>query len=247
MWLILCDDLDASALWVYEGLRARGAAAELVSASVLSGAVRWVHRVGPDGAAAEVLLPDGRCIDTTAVRGTLNRMTGLWPQSASTASPDGDYALQELLALYLSLLRCLSPPMLNRPSAQGLSGRMRCPIEWFVLAARAGFATLPYEVSSGDEGHPRETQASPALADAVRQEILVAAGRVFGHAVSPRAATAVSQLAGLADVELLAVRVATTGDGAVWFEAADLYPDLRLGGDELLDHLAALTAPADVQ
>lgn len=240
MWLVLCDDLDESARWAYDGLRDREVPAEFVPTSVLSGALRWVHRVDARGASAEVQLPDGRVIDTGAVRGTLNRVVGLWPPEVYFASPDGDYAVQELLAMYLSLLQCLSSPVLNRPTPQGLSGRLRYTPEWFVLAARAGFTTIPYAASTR-EGVPAHTTAA-VPSDATRHTVIVAAGRVFGDPLDAAAAVTACQLADLADLNLLGLQIATTPDGAAWFEAADLYPDLRMGGAEFLDHLAGLAA-----
>lgn len=242
MWLVLCDDLDASARWAYDGFVERGVPAEFVPASVLSGTVRWVHRVDSHGASVETLLPDGRRIVSTAVRGTLNRLVGLWPQPTYFGSPDGDYALQELLAMYLSLLRALPAPVLNPPSPQGLSGRMRYTPDWLVLAARAGFETVPYAVSSRHDGSPREGHGLPELRGASRHAVVVAAGRVFGDPVGTGAAQAACALARLAQLPLLGLRLATTPDGTAWFEAADLYPDLRSGGGELLDHLAGLAS-----
>lgn len=58
-WLVLCDDSDIPSRWAYVSLCERGVPAELVPTSVLSGAIHWVHRVGPAGASAEVVLPDG--------------------------------------------------------------------------------------------------------------------------------------------------------------------------------------------
>jgi hypothetical protein len=214
---------------------------EFVPASVLSAAVRWIHRVGSDGASAEVLLADGRCIDSRAVHGTLNRIVSIWPPPEYLATPDSDYALQELLALHLSLLHCLPPPVLNRPSPQGLSGHMRYTPDWLVLASRAGFATAPYAVSSTKDW-PRRRDDGPTLhrPGSAHHEVVVAAGRVFGDSVPPQIAAAACRLASLAGADLLGLRLATSADGAARFEAADLYPDLRSAGPELLDHLAGL-------
>jgi hypothetical protein len=119
---------------------------------------------------------------------------------------------------------------------------MRYNSEWFVLAARAGFATPPYAVSSRGAdadlgGGPTDTVV-PAQAN--HHSVIVAAGGVFGDRVSARAASAACRLAKLADVDLLGLRLATAEDGVVWFEAADLYPDLRTAGDGLVDHLVGL-------
>lgn len=246
MWLVLCDDLDASARWVYDGLRQRSVPAEFVPASVLSRAVRWGHRIGSEGASVEVVLPDGRCITSAAVRGTLNRMVGLWPAPDYVASPDSDYALQELLAMYVSLLQCLSAPVLNRPTSQGLSGRVRYTPDWLVLAARAGFATASYAVSSrGDDWCRDDDRLQITIpAAAKRHNVVVAAGRVFGDPLSARATAAACRLTMLAEVDLLGLRLATACDGGAWFEAADLYPDLRTAGGGLLDHLVGL-APGE--
>jgi hypothetical protein len=241
VWLVLCDDSDASARWVYDGLRERSVPVEFVPASVLSAAVRWIHRVGSDGAFVEVFLADGRCIDSRDVHGTLNRIVSMWPPPEYLATPDRDYALQELLALYLSLLHCLPPPVLNRPSPQGLSGHMRYTPDWLVLASRAGFATAPYVVSSSeDEPRCRNDEQTLHRPPSVHHEVVVAAGRVFGSSVTPQAAAAACRLSDLAGADLLGLRLATTADGAARFEAADLYPDLRSAGPDLLDHLAGL-------
>ena len=240
MWLVLCDEADASARWVWDGLRRRSVAVELVPTRLLSAALRWNHRIGPDGASFAVDLPDGRCVESRAVHATLNRVVSLSPPSEYAASPDGEYALQELLALYLSLLRCLSPPVLNPSSPQGLAGRLRYAPEWTALASRAGFTTDPFRVASTEERtDPRTTDHSgrPAV---LSQTLLVAAGRLFGNPVAPGVATAACRLASLAGVDLLGVQVATTADGTATFVSADLYPDLRPAGDALLDHLATL-------
>lgn len=241
MWLVLCDDADASARWAYERLRERSVPVEFVPASALSAAVRWIHRVGRDGASVEVLLRDGRLIDSRAVHGTLNRLVSVWPPAEYLATPDRDYALQELLALYLSLLHCLPTPVLNRPSPQGLSGRMRYTPEWLVLASRAGFATAPYAVSTATDGR-RHRRDEPAYhrAPSTHHEVIVAAGRVFGDPVTPHVGAAACRLSRLAGMGLLGLVVATTADGAATFEAADLYPDLRSAGTDLLAHLAGL-------
>jgi hypothetical protein len=215
--------------------------AEFVPASVLSGAVRWIHRVEAGGASAEVLLADGRCIDSRAVHGTINRIVSMWPPPEYLVTPDGDYALQELLALYLSFLHCLPPPVLNRPSPQGLSGHMRYTPDWLVLASRAGLATAPYALSSAEDG-PRRRDHEQTLHRAAfaHHDVVVAAGRVFGGSITPQVAAAACRLSNLAGADLLGLRLATTADGAVRFEAADLYPDLRSAGADLLDHLAGL-------
>lgn len=142
-------------------------------------------------------------IATTLVRGTLNIVVGMWPPAEFFTSPDGDYAAQELLAMYLGLLQCLPPPVLNRPNPQVLSGRLRYTPDWYVLAARAGFATIPDTASTREDTAPGDTPAAGALAaTAARHTVIVASGRVFGDPIGAAAAAA-CKLAELANVELL--------------------------------------------
>jgi hypothetical protein len=253
MWLVLCEEGDRSAQWVYEGLRARQAPAELVTAEMLAHASRWVHMVGPGRVGAELLLPDGRLLEFNTVGATLNRLTGLELTRAFSVSPDREYALQEVFALYLSVLQCPRGPILNRPSPQGLSGRIRSVPEWLMLAATSGLATLPFCVSShvdtsGQDAtktaHPDshcQPETMPDLAGASLQQIIVAAGEVFGaDNISRATADAARRLTKLAGVELLGLQLTMTDRGEAWFHAADLYPDLSIGRDPLLDHLEAL-------
>jgi hypothetical protein len=245
MWLVLCDDLDTSARWVYEELLKRSLAVEFIPASALAHAVRLVHRVGPGATTAELLLADGRRVTSTKVRATLNRMLGPSSSPEWGRGPDSEYAMQEMLSLYVSLLRCLPGPILNPPSAQGLSGRLRYTPEWYVLAARSGFATRPFAVSSEDGfDDSRDREVAPGTA-ARMHNVIVAADEVFGDPLSQADRAAACELARLAGLQLLGLHLATGSDGATWFEAADLYPDLRAGGVPLIDHLAQLV-PAEL-
>jgi hypothetical protein len=240
MWLILCDDLDVSARWVYEELRRRSLATQFVPASVFSRAVRWVHGVGPNGAYADITLADGRRISSAEVGGTLNRMLGLWPPDEYFSSPDSDYATQELLSMYVSLLQSLPAPILNPPTALGLSGRMRYPADWFVLAAEAGFETESYIMSTRNGfGTANGRNIAPAAASLWHKSIVLG-DRVFGDPLSEPLAEAACRLARLAGVSVLGLNLLIHGDKAARFESADLYPDLRAGGTALIDYLAEL-------
>lgn len=243
MWLVLCDDVDVPARWVHEGLRRRDVHAELVTASDLSRAVRWVHRLDSSDAFVEVTLADGRSISSAEVRVTLNRLLGVWPPTAYAHSPDSDYALQELLAMYVSLLWCLQGPVLNRSSAQGLSGPARYTLEWMVLAARAGFAVRPHTMSSRAQDTPTP-ERWPRHESPVRR-VVVAAGRVFGEHLTGPAVASACRLADLAGTALLGINVAYTQNGTACFEGADLYPDLKAAGEELIDHIVTLADPQD--
>ena len=69
--------------------------------------------------------------------------------------------------------------------------------------------------------------------------------QVFGAALPADVRTRVIALAGLAEARLLGVDLITCSEGDWWFTAASVLPDLRIGGEGLLDALTpALGGPA---
>lgn len=58
----------------------------------------------------------------------------------------------------------------------------------------------------------------------------------------PKTAEACCRLAELARVPLLGIGLAEDTYGQAIFQSVDLYPDLQLGGDAMIDHLVSLAA-----
>jgi hypothetical protein len=236
MWLVLCEDHDEAALWACKGLAARGLdAVELVTSRSLWSATRWVHRLGVAGSGLEVTLADGREICSGEVRGTLNRLLSAWsPQVDLARDGDREYAIQEIHAFYVSWLLALGGPMLNRPHMQGLSGRWRHSSEWLALGARAGLPARPRALDS-DEPPPWTAPDDP---DA--QTVITAGGRVIG-APSADLVAGCRRLAELSGTPLLGTTFRRDGSGRKGWHlvGATPHPDLRLGGEPLLDALAA--------
>lgn len=232
MWLVLCEDHDAAAHWAHEGLAARGLPTELVTSTSLGTATRWVHRLGPAGGELEVSLADGREIRSTDVSGVLNRLLSAWnPRIGHARDGDREYAIQEIHAFHVSWLHALPGPMLNRPHMGGLSGRWRYASEWLALGARAGLPTRPSPLDS-DQTPP--WLASPE--DNVRTVITVG-GQVLG-APSADLVDGCRKLAELSATPLLGTSFRS--DAVGWhLVGATPHPDLRLGGEPLLDALAA--------
>jgi hypothetical protein len=237
MWLVLSQAGDESARWAEAGLRARGLAPlELVLAGQLV-AARWAHRVGAGAASVEAELPDGRRICGEAVRGVLNRLYTPPDDLLPLVAPDDrDYARQELMAFYMSWLYALPGPMLGRPSPQGLSGAWRHVSEWRWFAARAGLPTEPYRLTSRDLG--ADGYGDPAGHAPGARTVVVVAGRAVGRDVPEAVLEGSVRLAALAETDLLGVEVAPSPMGTLSFAGASPLPDLRLGGEELLDVLA---------
>jgi hypothetical protein len=232
MWLVLCDPGDAAALWAYAGLKRRGLSAlELVSPQSLVCSLRSVHRVGRADARFEISLADGRTLDSRALRGVLNRLSGI-PVEHLVAAPAAEarYAIEETNALVLSMLECIAPITLNRASPRGLGGAWRPAMEWSALAGRAG---LPAPVLKLTSAH-RQVAPRPAREGA---RIIVLDGEVFGAALPADLTQACVRLAELSETALLGIEFRRDHSGSLWFSDATALPDLRVGGSGLLDRL----------
>jgi hypothetical protein len=143
--------------------------------------------------------------------------------------------MQEMTALFMSWLSAVPAPVLNRPAAQGLCGAWRHPSEWAVLASRAGLPTFPFHQSEQLDV-PVGRRLSPP--DSPLHTAFVVAGRFVGPPLPPAIADASIALAELAGVELLGLEFAAVPASPWTFAGASPQPDLRLGGQALLDALA---------
>ncbi|WP_405860958.1 hypothetical protein OG361_37785 [Streptomyces sp. NBC_00090] len=242
MWLVLCDPEDQAALWAYSGLRKRGLAPiELVAPRTLTRSARSAHRVDDDRATFEIGLPDGRTLASGDIDGVLNRLSYAPVDHLLFASPaDTSYAMEEMSALLLSWLSCIAPLTVNRPSPRGLSGAWRSPAEWTVLAAGAGLPVSSLALSStpradarveGLREPPHEPEGTPA------HTVLVLGEQVFGGERVRELVPACRRLARLADADLLGIDLELRDRGEARFAGATPLPDLRVGGDTLLESL----------
>lgn len=245
---MLCEHYDEAATWAGEGLSARGLPVERVTADDLADATRWSHRVGAAGTTFGVELDDGRVVDHETVLGTLNRLVTSPTSQLRAADPaDRDYAAQELFAFSLSWLWSLPGPMLNRPTPQGLSGYWRHESEWAVLAARAGLRTAPYTMTSA-ESNGRWMLAEEAMDEDRVTTLFVVDGQVIGEPHHRAVTDGCRQLAALSGSTLVGIDLVDeqpfggggTGPERWTFLQASPLPELRLGGDALLDALAAV-------
>ena len=245
MWLVICSEQDQSALWAFHGLQARGLRPiELISAEMLPFALRWDHRVSAFDTSISITLADGRIITNRAVRGVLNRLTHV-PLYHLNGNPDYDYATQECSAFYMSWLYSLPEPILNRAGAQGLCGAWRHISEWVWLAARAGLPTPSYRQTSSDQlDEMFEIRRLFPLGTQTTTSIVVQ-DQVIGESLPVEFREGCVRLAALSETPLLGIEFAPSESGKSWiFAGATPVPDLRLGGDALLDALAlSLTQP----
>jgi hypothetical protein len=238
VWLVLCASTDLSALWAYQGLRARGLhPLELVSAEQLAHSLRWEHRLRSDGVTVRITLADGREVHHDRVWGVLNRVLSVPPAWCTVATAaDREYATQEIGAFFLSWLYALPGPVLNRPTPQGLSGPWRHPSEWHCLAGRAGLSVGPYTQSGLD---------SPDIcgvpATQVDRTVFVAADRVIAPPLTPASVqVGCRRFAELFGASLLGIDFTLAPDGQWIVVGCSPYPDLCVGQAPLLDALAQI-------
>jgi hypothetical protein len=211
----------------------------LVSIEVLAYSVRWEHRLGADGVSVDVTLADGRRIRDDSTRGVLNRLMWVPPQHLLAVHPDDrDYVAQELNAFYLSWLHALPCPVLNRPTPQGLAGQWRHVSEWVWLASTAGLSVPDYRHSSGDVVAEMGAETKLVPIGTPVKTIMVVGGHVVGASAPPDVLEGCQRLAKLSTTELLGVEFAPGSAGPWTFAGATPWPDLRLGGADLLDVLA---------
>jgi hypothetical protein len=242
VWLVVAAEWDEAAKWAAERLPSAGLVPlELVTDADLTGAV-WSHRVETECPVTSVKLADGRVIDSSIVRGTLNRLIQA-PQGAVAALSfdDRDYAYHEFSALFLSWLHSLTGPVLNPASPRGLSGAWRSPAEWASLAVDSGLAASPVSVDPGEmmlsgfEGFRAWPPYAPIAEDAI-----VAGSAVFARgSLEPHAIEACRKLAAISQTPLLglAFRCVSCSD-VPEVVAITPFPDLRSGGEELIEAIA---------
>ena len=244
MWLLLCSSTDHSALWAATRLRARGLEPlTVLTPELLHYSFGWEHRLRSDGAASIAFtLADGRAIDGSAVRGVLNRIPFVPSHLLQhLVAPDRIYAQQEWTALHMSWLSCLRAPVLNLPVIEGLCGAWRHESEWASLAAQAGLDAGVYEQSAPASAAGRRAAAVHSPTQQIRTVIAIDGRGITPH-VAEDVADACGRLGVLAKTRLLGVDLdAHTGT----FVSASPLPDLRAGGDPVIDALAsALRAAA---
>ena len=238
--LVLCDEADISASWAVEALRRRGLAPTVLTGLDLASVRGWRHTIGAAGAEIELRF-DGGSIRGGDVRGVLNRLSFL-PRAwlDRVGGPDRQYAMQEMLAFYLSWLHALAAPKLNPPAPQGLCGNLRHPSAWVALAARAGLPMRPYRQAS--DGDPVAFWQVPP--DPAASTVFVVGSEVVGPAAlaGPHRAACL-RLAEAAGCPLLGIDFARGKEEGWHMVSASVIPDLRRGGEALAGALAtALTS-----
>jgi hypothetical protein len=184
-------------------------------------------------------LPDGRWLHDGEVRGVLNRTSFIPPSSLLLVHPsDRDYVAQELQAFLLSWLHSLQAPVLNGPTPLGLSGRLRHVSEWIWLATEAGLPNAGYRQTSRDVPRLWDVTVRCAAPGIPITTLIVCCGKVTGPPAPASIQGGCVRLSKLSATQLLGVDFTAGPDGSWNFAGVSTMPDLRLGGEPLLDALA---------
>ena len=236
MYLVLCSQNDRPALWAYHKLRAAGLdSIQLVTASSLASSKSWEHRLGTVGVELKVELEDGRHLCRSEIDGVLNRLIAAPADTiAQAVAEDREYAAAESTAFYLGWLQSLRG-VINAPSPQGLCGAWRHASEWVMLGARAGLKTPTFRQTSVDLSLDGFHSLAPP--DAPVRNVIVLRDQLHGAAVPQSLGEACRKLAALAATDLLGVDLFESETGELLFGHATPFPDLTLGGDELIEGL----------
>lgn len=228
--LVLCGETDLAALWAWRELRNRGIKPlELVTAGVLSNALRWRHELGRGEPDFEIALTDGRILRRCEIGGVLNRLTHVPLSAQRIALTERTYAEQEWSAFFISWLHALPGPTLNRVTPHGLSGGMRTRTDWLALARHAGLPIQPTRLS-----YPASQEPSRAVSCSA----IVIGNHVLGRPSRDASwAAACVHLADAAGCGILGLQFALAPDGHWPFIEATPLPDLSAGGTALIDLL----------
>jgi hypothetical protein len=241
MILVLCEVEDFAGLWAAGRLKARGLSVEIVTAPVVSCALRWEHRIDSSGTASVAIeLGDGRKVCSRDRVGVLNRLSFVpTARFDQVAGIDRDYAVQEMNALFMSWLHALPGPMVNRPSPQGLCGSWRHRSVWAAMAHKAGLAIQPYKQSCRDDP---DAQWNCSQSDAGATVFAVGERVVAPGWMPAEVSNGCRRLAAAAGVSMLGIEFVPGRDGRFEVAGATPLPDLTRGGEPLIDALQELLA-----
>jgi hypothetical protein len=180
-----------------------------------------------------IAVAERKLIPKKEITGVLTLLPCVYEEElVDIASEDRRYVAAEMTAFLLCWLSRLKCPVLNRPTPTCLSGPYWRREKWVHVAAQAGIPVQPVRRHAAPPGCSVEEEP---LTDSAT--VTVIGERIFGEA-DPGLQRQARCLAGLAGVDLLAVRYSSPEHGAR-FVSADIFPNLSDGclADAVLEFL----------
>jgi hypothetical protein len=235
MILILADAHDADALWL------RAALAPLVAMPLavltparLVYARTIMHHMDSSSTHSCFDFGDGTSLDTSAIRGVVNRMSGAPTDHFSSAEPrERLYAASELQAFLLGWLASLPCPLLNPPAPESLAGAWHSDVVATQLAVLAGLRCRPFVVDADDPPLSSFTGMGSAH--------FILDGKVIGPMLPARDRDALIQFAHLWGARLVQVETCQE-QGRLTFLGASSLPHYPRGGPTLVRAMAQVLA-----
>lgn len=142
----------------------------------------------------------------------------------------------------------LSIPVLNRPDILNLTGLWRHASDWTVMASVAGLLPAPFRAETPPAYHTEAPLATDSRIDGRTRTVFVVGGRVVGEDIPASIADAVVSLSHILNCDLIAAHFYINRAGAWLITGFSAQPDLRPGGDALVQAISAvmLNAPTVV-
>lgn len=249
MWLILTEPYDDTGAWLADGLRAYapGPVAHLTTHDFAHRA-RTSHLVVGGDDWFQVTAENGATIDSRALHGVVNRICALPPGLALRLhDPQRDSAQRNFGLPLLRLLHGFAGPVLNRPTAQGISGDFRLDFEWAALASQAGLSRAPARPTWPTARPPGRIHATEPASDIVPVAVIGDHVLALDEAATRLSSAVISscrRLAALSRTSLLGLELMRTATGEWLFLRANPRVNLVPGGTDVLAAVArALTIP----
>ncbi len=167
-FLILAEQDNVLALAVNVLLQQRHSETEvrLVTLEEALFAPHWRHSIDEHGLKTRIELTDSTVLDFSQIGVVFNLIAAVRaPHFDNAHTPDREYALSELQALWLSWLSSLPCPIINRATPRGLCTPWIGQFEWCARAMKVGLPVRNIHISSNSRRyHDKNKLAYPPSA-----------------------------------------------------------------------------------
>ena len=244
MILILTEPADSVGSWLADGLQARlPIPVHHLTTEALTAIASVETEQSGESVEFRIHLASGFILDSRMITGVVNRVLALPPGLAlRRGTPDRTSAVRNFSSPVWRLLSGFPGAVLNRPSAQGLSGDFRLPSEWAALAQDAGLAPLRW--------NPERTESAnrPDEEPGGWRRVAVIGDDVVPLDDSGRLPAAVERccraFAASSASDVIGVDLVRFGRSEWHFADVDFRPDLERGGRAALMAVARVLAAA---
>jgi len=182
----------------------------------------------------------GAAIPINAISGVINFLPEILPEELYFfPEEERDYQAAEFRALFTFFLQALPCPVINRPSASGLTGAFNHPLYWMDRARKLDIPTIPLVIDSDHPANHPPTQKPPAQPEIIclnQKIITVISISNLASNYQTRAQQYTLQLARHARVAYLKAAFEMTGQKLALARVSTV-PDIR--NDELIRRIIA--------